>query len=462
MAETTELTETEEKKHEGAPTFVNYLTELQKQMGKSAENVLGPEGVAATTDADAATKKKKEDEDAAAAKIEADKKSAEAATLPPATVVKVVKRDPPPPPPPAPVAQLPQVPEPTATELAQSEQKKVDEEYIKGLNKIERRDVEVARYAESKGLKGMEARQLKYFRDLDKLQEEHPDWTPNTEEYKEFVAQNNPFKDEDFISLLTDMKADQRANQVEEKIRKDNAPLELQVREMKLQPVIDREVNRVDSILTTEDKELPGIDKAIIDRLDEVGYQEALKEFPIEAPWIASARQATDSWLRVANGIKAFNPNDEVDKWMVKVLHTEHQRMLASPKEAALVNGKNFVPAAEYARMGREAPHEIAKVWTVSDTKMTELIARAARSELKAHSDMLTQSVGWERKAKKVVPNNDNKSVPPLPAATTSDKRTSSPMAGARSLPGAVESEDKGFSALRQLAHMPVVLDGMK
>lgn len=394
------------------------------------------------TDDEKAAEKKIADDKAAADKAKADADAAEAAKKKPP--ITLVRREPTQPK----VEVPPEKKEPTATEAAAADKKKADDEYEATLTAKERRMIEVARHAESKGKKGLTDATFKYLRDTEKYLEEHPEHGQDSEELSKFLADNDPFKGDDFHELAADMREDRAYRRAREDVSKEFEPTQREVRELQLQPIISKAVSDVARDLVSvdpENKEVLAFDKAVVDSITQKGYQAAVEEFPLEAPIVQGTLNAAQAWLRISRGAKAPDENNATDAWVMGFVARESGNMLRQPKEAQIKDGKTFLPMGDYIKKYGDYHKPSNEHWTFDDEMIVGMIAASGRLALTEEVKRLERS-GFKR-AEKIAP--DKKDVPADKKYEVNDKdENGSPRAGGKIMSGTGETSDSGGGLL--------------
>jgi len=379
----------------------------------------------ADEEAEAAANKKTAD-DAAAQKLVADEEAAKNATRP---VIKLVKREPESLPPPQPKK------EPTAEEKAAAAQATQDTQYEQTLDEDSRRLVEIARYAEAKGESGLTDRTFKYLRETDKFMEDHPDLTVESDEFKEFNRENDPFAGKNLKRLEIRMEADAAEARAFERARQESESLSREVREMKLKPKIETAVATVSTALTTADPKQPdirAIDQAVIEKINRDGYDAAVKEFPVEAPIVQGAVNATREWLELSSGVKPFDANNQTHAWLVSFVAREGANMLRQPESVRVVDGRSFMPLHQYMQLQSENPAAAARHYSFTDDMIVDLIANSGQLAYSQQVETLEKS-GWKREPAKISKAVKNGSAP---AVNDDASGNASPKAGSKSLSG--------------------------
>jgi hypothetical protein len=387
----------------------------------------------AKTQAEIDAEKKAADDKAAADKAAADKAAADAkaeearrAALP-----KVRKK---PPEPTAPI--LPKAPEPPAPP---------PEDIDKDLVPDQLDELQIARFAESKGKKGIVEATRNFFKLVDKFSSEHPELSEKSEEFAQFIEDNRPKWDD---GERRKMEREWIKAEAAQEARKTLDPIlqeqNRQLLRIQSQPLIDDAMSTVQSIVVSAVEGLQSVDKSVIDLINEKGYEEALKAFPIEAPVVDGATKAAKAWTEIARGVTDVNPQDPVHAYLLQFIHEEGNNMLRQPKEAQIKNGRTFLPMHEYmAEVGKD-PNQ-SKYWTFSNDDVVDLIGNRALLTINQQLKTL-EAAGYKREGKQVSAN-------PGTSPKVEDKiTTGSPKAGGTSLPGAsdtveteVETEERKF-----------------
>lgn len=321
----------------------------------------------------------------------------------------------------------------TATEEAA---KKADEEtkaYIASLNQEQQDEIELARYSEKAGKKGLVGTMVEYYRKVDDFAAKNPD--ASEEDLDKFLKENKPAWSENerwkAKSAMLEESAVARVRKELEPQVQENA---LKVRRMESAPTIEQAVTGAQESMTRgpvanyetvravlEEKgydealkqfpqEAPKvkealdngtapIDTAVIKAITEKGYEAATKEFPIEAPIVQGTLQATRAWEELRNGLRS--PEGPLDEWVIGFVAGQGNEVMRWPKEnRTLPDGRVFVPMQQALGL---PPAERAKVWTFDDpgcVSVGQLLTENAILKTNSRIKEL-ESAGFSRKGRR-------------------------------------------------------------
>lgn len=349
----------------GAPPVVAEETEEQKKARIDKEVADAAAAAEAAKKQETPEQKKARDDKEAADQAAA--KTAEAAKVaPPARPVILQKRE----------AQPEKKDEPTEAEQKASEEMG---EYIKSLTPEQQDEIEIDRFAESKGKKGLVAERIAYYKKVDEWAKANPEADPNGEEFTKFTKENAPkISPRDRRIMEREMIEDRAEQRAIEAARKETEPTRLRLAEMDLQPTLVKAQDSVLKVLSEELDGKPAIPKAIVDKIITSDHRAAVEEFPVEAPIILGHRNAAMSFLRITSGLEPFDPqNNKTHAWLGNLLAVEAAKMKAKPESETTVNGKKFVAIHEFVAIANKNPADASKYWTFSDEQVIERIAQS-------------------------------------------------------------------------------------
>ena len=372
--------------------------------------------------------KTKEQLDAEAAKAAADAKAAEdAAKLaqPPPKPPVVKRKLPQPPPEPPPVPPAPAAP--PADDLD------------KDLDEDQKEEIELAKYAEKRGKKGIVDATRKYISVVEEFISKNPDADPDGEEFTELVKNNKPkWTDAERKrferGMIAERAAEEARRALDPVIRQQSEELE----RIRSAPLIDGAADTVADIVTTpvDDPELKPVKKDVVSLIKTEGFEKASEKFPIEAPVISGAMEAAKSYMRLRRNVEKLDPNNQTHSWLIQFLFEEGQNMKRQPKEVqTLADGRTFLPMHEFLAETEKDPKARSKFWTFSDQAVVDMIGNRAILTINKEKKKLA-AAGYILKDD-TVPADSGKSTPPATPETGG-----SPRAGGTSIPGASDSAE--------------------
>lgn len=346
-------------------------------------------------------------------------------------------------PPPAPPAQPPAPPVAPAAEDLAGKARAEEEAYVASLLPEQQDEIALATFAERNGKPGMRAKTLEYFKKLDTWVAEHPN--AENDEVDKFRDDNAPRLAE------VERRRLERKMIVEEaraEVRKELAP-EVQenarrVRRIEIEPVVSEVVRNIENQVTTartDDPTWTPVDADVVKAINEKGYAEAVKSFPVEAPIVQRTCAAARAWHEINHGVVTHDPeNVPIHKWLGEFIAREGQNMLKAPADQrTLPDGRTFLPIAEFYQAMQADPAAASRHWTFDDRMVTDMLAHYAVSATRREISRL-ETAGFERKKK----TNGAPPPPAIPPPATAngapaDEPPPSPRATSSRIPGADE-----------------------
>lgn len=363
------------------------------------------------------------------------------------TVVKLVKRE--------------DVQPAKATELSQeekdaAERERIRDEYIKSLTPEQQEEIQIARYAESKGKAGLVDKLVDYAHKVDKFIEEHPDVSPDSEDFDKFCKENRPeWSDTERRKAEREMIKAETRDEIRQEVAQELEPQKRELRKIQSEPVIRKSIGDTVSILTTKTdvlKDMEVFDKGLVDKIVAGDYAKAVEENPVESPIISGTVNAVKSWVSIASGVVPVDAKNPMHDWIIGFIVGETSKMANAPKEQQIVDGRQFVSMAEYDRIRAQQPEKLDSVWTFSTEDIVQRISNNGIVVLNSENERLKKA-GYERKPKQADVNNNQ------PATTQTSTR--SPRATTTPSPGAAENKPINQELLAQMPHLKSVFDQM-
>jgi hypothetical protein len=355
-------------------------------------------------------------------------------------------RQTPPPPPATPApAPAPATPPPADPEA----------EYINTLMDEQKEELEFAEWAEKHGYPNQRKKTLDFFRQVDKFYTENPESTPDTDEFKSFVAKHKPAYsntrklEREFLqeSITAKSKAE-----TEELVRKQMDDLRRRTEAIELKPKIEAAMNSFESLLDSPEK-LPlsqDVTPIPLDASETIrvrGATQSIEEFPIETRLREAAKGRAREYMNIVNNLTRFDPErNPTHRWIGDFVERQEQTLASVPPQQRMRDGKTFLPSGEFARLCQSNPAEASRHWTFTDVDMMDMFAMNAHLEYSREIQMLTKA-GFVRQTKN--PKVESKATPPPPQtgtapATPSAQTTGSPRGGSSSMPGAAMTTPAG------------------
>lgn len=318
-------------------------------------------------------------------------------------------------------------------------------DYIKGLTPEQQEELAVAQFAD-KQKPGIRAKTLEYFREVDKFLADNPDG--ESEELDKFIKDHKPkWGDAERRRIEREMIVEQTRETVKAEVLKEVEPA---VREQKKKllaieskPQIDEAVEVVGSEMTlvrTEEGAPAAIDQDVVKVIQEKGYDEAVKQFRVEAPIVQGTIQASRAWMELSTGVATFDDANPMHRFLIEFIGREGQNMKRLPKEQTERDGRSFMPMNELMALRQKDQAEASKYYTFDDQMILEMLATNARHAVASEIKSL-ESAGFKRESKKVLAQTDKQSETGTTKEQSGAGQTGgSPRAGSRGLPGASDS----------------------
>lgn len=315
-----------------------------------------------------------------------------------------------------------------------------DEAFIANLIPEEQDELELARYAEANGKKGVYAQTLDWFKKVAKWTQDNPGVDASSAEFEEFSRANRP------KWTSTERRKIERQMVAEEAVRKAKAELEpamekqrLKVKEIETRPIIDHAIREVEASITSKPTHdgLEQINPEVVKMLNDVGFEQTLEKFKIEAPIVQGAKNAARAWLQISNGLVPFNVDVPAHAWLAEFISAEGANMKRQPKDVQTRDGRQFLPLHEFQAAKKQDPLTPQKFWTFTDDDIVQLISDHAVFAVNNEYKSLKKA-GFERvTAKDSTLAGNPATAQASPPAGGSGSEGVSPRAGAKSLPGA-------------------------
>lgn len=345
--------------------------------------------------------------------------------------------------PPAPAVPTP-APAPAPAPVAEGV-KPEDLEFVKTLTPEQQEEFALAQFAEKGGRKGIAKQMVDYFRAVDTFVEQHPNADPDGEEFTTFAEEHKPaWTESERRKAERDMikeEAKAEAMKSVEPVLQENRT---RLRKMEVEPVIKETIDELGTTLVTKPsgegrENIQAFDKEIVETIQRDGYEKAVEKFPVEAPIVQGAINATRAWLEIQGNVRLVDINDRTDAWLLSFINEEGLNMARQPANLrTLPDGRTFVPMDKMIQLSRDNPDEAKKHWTFDGGMVCDMIANKALLTLNAELTKL-EKAGFKRAPKEVSTTPQN--TPPAPTPTpppTPEPGTGSPRATARGAPGVV------------------------
>lgn len=313
--------------------------------------------------------------------------------------------------PPAPAAPAPPVADPDAALIA-------------SLDEDARVELEIAAVAEQRfpELKGKRQETLTYFRKVEDYATKNPN--ASQEDLDAFITANKP----QWKSLTQKRRAEAAyfaGDEIKQGVEAVRAELQPQlnaaqnrIRQQELQPVIERQMSDLSSAITSADSlPDPSMESIPIDvakRISEVGYEQAVKEFKVEAPIFQGAMNAGRAYSRMANGLDQRDPNNPLQNFVINFVQQQGQIFTQRPESETTAEGRKFLPLQQYNQTVAANPQSAGLYYTFGEKDVQDLLAINANMQYNAELKSL-ESAGFKREKRSKV-GNPATPAPPAPA----------------------------------------------
>lgn len=318
-------------------------------------------------------------------------------------------------PPPAPVVvQVQATPAPIPASPAPTDP---DADFIASLDEDRRDDYEIAKFAETlnPAMKGKARETLDYFRKTDAFIAAHPEATPESEPFQEFVNANRPkFTVRERRTIERELIKSQTAAEVRAEMATKLAVQEKEINALRVQPQIDAQLSQFNQLLSKDIPVPEGVDpaaKEVAAAIATKGYAEASKEFAVEAPIVAQHQSTAAEYLRIANGIVQFDASNSTHSWLESFVRKQGVILASQPDAVKTRDGKKFLPLHEFSQLARTNPEAAKGHWTFTDQDILNVIAMNAVYVVNKEIKKLEAS-GFKREKKQASPPIQ----PPTPA----------------------------------------------
>lgn len=428
----------------GAETDLRPIVTLGEAMAEAKRTRKTPEQLAKDKEAEEAKKLAADEE--AKKKEAAEKAKGQQPPQPDPKRPQVIKKPLPPP--------LPDLPPAPIVQLAEPDQG--DQDYIATLEPEQQEVIELARFAEAKGKKGILKQTIEHFRAVDRYVEEHPDVDPEGEDFAKAIATTQPkWTEGERRRLERQMISEQAAENARRSLDPILQEQNRQLRSISVSPMIESDIASMSASMTEKQGDLEPVDKAVIECIEKEGYETAARKHRVEAPIIKFSRDAARAWLEVRRGVRKLDPENETDAWLIQFINTQGQIMAARPEAERSFNGRQFLPMNQFAAEIRKDPNAANRFWTFSDGMIMDMIGNSAVLKINEEYKLLAES-GFERK--KVSPGDGK------PAPGGGDQKeglTGSPRAGGKGIPGAADNLDITEEELEREKFMDSLVPGI-
>lgn len=314
------------------------------------------------------------------------------------------------------------------------------EDDLEGYIPEQQEEIELARYAESidPKYKGMSDGLIKFYNDLDsyidKSEDEDRTFDENDEAFMQWVEQNKPsISRVDQRKLERQMIKDQALTEARSEFDSKNQELEEKIRQVSDRPKAEKEFNRYEQILEEESPEEG-------DGLAQTLHQREM----------ADARRVGEEYLDLFYGLKTFNENNSLHKWIVDFVTQQSDAFSKHGGEHLIRTGedgisKEFVPPSEYGNVDSN------RHWTFTSSDIMDIMGNyfhtRATDSVKSEEERL-EKMGFVRQGKK---KSSAKTKNEELKATESPRATPSPSPGAAAADGVQEEPSPGENIVKTL-----------
>jgi hypothetical protein len=309
-------------------------------------------------------------------------------------------------------------------------------EFISKLDEVEQRRIQVLKKLEElypKKYSGLSQRYVKSLMEAERLaaqwEAENPGqvWRDedHEEELQEIAARHGiTWDDEEYNEALIELKAEEKLQKLSEQIEK--RLIEKQKREAELQKTMAEAAATTDA---TVREALEEIQQALSDldvdlelytedgvlnkaKLDKLAEDDPIAYRTIIGTLAGGLAPATMEVVQIWRGLKTYDPNDKLHKWLDDFIISKEKEIAALPKEKRLFEGKDFAPLEKYYAM---PPEQRAKYWTLREEDIILMLRHHFAGEAqKAYKTELEIAQRWfEKRANKAKNKNKGEAEPP-------------------------------------------------
>lgn len=372
-----------------------------------------------------------------------------------------------------PKPEAPKPPEPVAD---------LDADYVSALDPVSKHEVDLAAFAESHDparYKNLRKQTIQFLKAVDEYRQQHEGEEGRTfdaqdDEWKKFVGQRRPKVSQDEKALLKDEMISKRAeDRAYERARREFAPqleeAKTKAKEVSVRPQIEHAVKSFEADVLAIDAGDNEAFKEVLETVKSKGGAAAQDVDPIYAALvnnnIATFAPVAAEFMAIANGLKAFNPEDKTHQWLYDFIETQGRHVAANPqyKVRTTADGRRqrFVTRSEYARLHKTDPAKVQEVYTFKDQDILDILAVNTRNIITTQAKQLQEKLTKSGYSRSKTPAAAPATPPPAPApkpalAAKSAKEENeeqeevSPRIGGAPAPGAVPGngipEEKAFS----------------
>jgi hypothetical protein len=327
-------------------------------------------------------------------------------------VKKSFKKKDAPPPAPAPAAppEPPAAPKPEPPPPAPPAED--DKEYIATLPEEAQDDIQVLQFAAKSDKKYAEhAKKLVQFhKDLDAQVKAGKD----EDDIKEFIEKNRPK-----LGVVEQRKLDRAytaslakvefEREVADPLRKQLVETQTRARAVELKPEMDKQLSEFEAGLIED------IGGEFGAKVKADGFEKAAEEHKMEAEVYTAAKQSAlavaTRYQELGNGLRAYNAEDALDKWLVTFVNNQCEHFAKNGGEMLQRDGKSFITRDQFAEALRKDPEGTrARHWTFSHADVLRLLRTNSAMEVK------NSFVEVEKKAEKLGYKKVNSAKPQNPA----------------------------------------------
>lgn len=336
---------------------------------------------------------------------------------------------------------------PPATPPEATDEQKKRDEYLAALSPEQKREYDLAKFAETKHpeqYKGHADKVLDFFKKSEAFQKENPEAGADSEEWQDFIEENRPrYREGERWHLVEELATDTATERAKREIEAAREELTSRIKQVEVAPKIEKRIERFRKFLA-EPKLPDGVeaaDKAVVESVlgslgDEGKIQQAFETNEVEAPIILAHEAAHREFQALMHGAKKFNPENEMHQWLSVFIQDQGRLFADQPVESKTVNGKTFLPVAEFNALAAENPAAVQKHWTFSIENIEDMIATDAHIAIQARYQRLKKS-GFVRASR------ENLSIPENKTPVAGAERNP-PRAGASIAPGAAATAKSG------------------
>lgn len=272
------------------------------------------------------------------------------------------------------------IPEPVAT----PEPEPVADSFEENLVDEQKEELELARFAEAgdpEKFKDLRGKFVSYYKKLDEYVQSGLNddsgraFDEHDSEFQDWMTRNRPeFTEGDRQKAVRSMIEESATKKARAEMEGQYADLERRQKVLETKPKIEETINAFRGNVY----KLSG--NEAIKVMNEKGYEEAVKKYPLEAriynDSVTHASSLANEYLGFANGISSYDESNEDHVWLLNFINRNGEWFEDGGGKARTRDGKQFVSRAKYADLANNG--QANDYWTFSHDDILDLLAANA------------------------------------------------------------------------------------